>query len=101
MLMLSGKLREGGERMRRMRGILILADAFGTFIAFGLALEGRISNDQQTAALSVGTLLALNLIFLLFNRPVPGTSRVWGLVRLWFEAKERELRLRGYPKNSN
>jgi hypothetical protein len=58
-----------------MRGILILADAFGTFVAFGVAFEGRISNDQQTAALSVGTLLALNLIFLFFHRPVPATSR--------------------------
>ena len=87
--------------MRRMRGILILADAFGTFIAFGVAFEGRISNDQQTTALAVGALLALNLIFLLFNRPVLAASRTWGLARLWFEAKEREMRLRGYPQNSN
>ena len=101
--------------MRGLRGLLILASFAGFIIACGVGMDiphhnadeaamvclDRLHNTGQTIiAIMIAALLAFNL-FYLFWVPKPEKSKARQLIGLWFEAKERELKMRGYPKNSN
>jgi hypothetical protein len=86
-----------------LRTILTIASAFGLFIACGMGLDTRptYNIDQRIGFFFLAALLALNLLHLFLTRPTAGGSRLWRLVTLWLDAKEKELRDRIGAKISN
>jgi hypothetical protein len=87
--------------VRIVRVVLILASFFGFIAACGAGLDSRYKrSDDRVMAFGIAGLMALNL-FYVFWIPKPQDSKLRHLIGLWFEAKERELRMRGYPKDSS
>jgi hypothetical protein len=90
--------------MRLIRLFLLAATAFGFLYACSVVIDltrSRYTAQQEPIAIAVAGALALNFYYLLLCSPAWERSRLRRLLSLWYEAKERELRLRGYPKNSN
>ena len=81
--------------MRILRFFLLVASVAGAVYIF-LALHiGSVPSAERWIAWLFGLGLVLNIIFLLFCGPVvTGNSRFTYLLRLWYDAKMRELRER-------
>jgi len=81
--------------MRILRFFLLVASVVGAVYIF-LALHiGNVPSAERWIAWLFGLGLVLNIIFLLFCGPVvTGNSRFTYLLRLWYDAKMRELRER-------
>jgi len=79
--------------MRILRFFLLLASVVGAAYIFRVTLEA--SQAPNSIAWLFGLGLVINIIFLLFCGPVAtGTSRFSYILRLWYNAKMRELRER-------
>ena len=85
-----------GSSMRILRFLLLLASVIGAaYIFYGLH-AGTVPSPERSIVWLFGLGLVLNIIFLLFCGPVTtGTSRFSYILRLWYNAKMRELRERG------
>jgi hypothetical protein len=81
--------------MRILRFFLLVASVVGAvYIFYALHIES-IPGMERWIAWLFGLGLILNIIFLLFCGPiVTGNSRFTYLLRLWYDAKMRELRER-------
>jgi uncharacterized membrane protein len=81
--------------MRILRFFLLVASVVGTVYIFHALYIGSIPGTERSIAWLFGLGLVLNIIFLLFCGPIAtGTSRFSYLIRLWYNAKMRELRER-------
>jgi uncharacterized membrane protein len=81
--------------MRILRFFLLLASVVGAVYIFYALHVGSVPSSERSIAWLFGLGLVLNIIFLLFCGPVAtGTSRFSYLIRLWYDAKMRELRER-------
>jgi hypothetical protein len=81
--------------MRILRFFLLLASVVGAACIFRALHIGSIPDTERSVAWLFGLGLVLNIIFLLFCGPVAtGTSRFSYILRLWYNAKMRELRER-------
>jgi hypothetical protein len=79
--------------MRILRFFLLVASVVGTVYIFHALHIGSIPDAERLIAWLFGLGLVLNIIFLLFCGPVvTGNSRFTYLLRLWYDAKMRELR---------
>ena len=82
--------------MRIIRIFLLLASVAGAIYMFHSLLAEKIQDVDRWIGWSFGLGLVLNFVFLLFCRPISsGNSRFGYLLRLWYNAKLRELRERG------
>ena len=82
--------------MRILRFFLLLASVVGAAYIFQALHAGSVPSAEWSIAWLFGLGLVLNIIFLLFCGPVAtGTSRFSYILRLWYNAKMRELRERG------
>ena len=81
--------------MRILRFFLLVASVVGAVhISHGLYI-GSIPGTERLMAWLFGLGLVLNIFFLLFCGPVAtGNSRLTYPLRLWYDAKMRELRER-------
>jgi hypothetical protein len=81
--------------MRILRFFLLFASVVGAVYIFHALHVGSVLSSERSMAWLFGLGLVLNIIFLLFCGPVAtGTSRFSYLIRLWYDAKMRELRER-------
>ena len=81
--------------MRILRFFLLVASVVGAGYVFHALQVGSVANDERSIAWLFGLGLLLNIIFLLFCGPVvTGNSRFTYLLRLWYDAKMRQLRER-------
>jgi hypothetical protein len=81
--------------MRILRFVLLVASVVGTVHIFHALHIGSIPGTEQSIAWLFGLGLVLNIIFLLFCSPIAtGNSRLTYVLRLWYDAKMRELRER-------
>jgi hypothetical protein len=81
--------------MRVLRFFLLVASVVGTVYIFHTLHIGSIPSTERSIAWLSGLGLVLNIIFLVFCGPiVTGNSRVTYVLRLWYDAKMRELRER-------
>lgn len=81
--------------MRILRFFLLFASVVGAVYIFYALHVGSVLSSERSMAWLFGLGLVLNIIFLLFCGPVAtGTSRFSYLIRLWYDAKMRELRER-------
>jgi hypothetical protein len=83
--------------MRILRFFLLLASVVGAAYIFHALHAGSVPSAERLIAWLFGLALGLvlNIIFLLFCGPVAtGTSRFSYILRLWYNAKMRELRER-------
>ena len=81
--------------MRILRFFLLLASVVGAAYIFRALHAGSVPSAERSIAWLFGLGLVLNIIFLLFCDPVAtGTSRFSYILRLWYNAKMRELRER-------
>jgi hypothetical protein len=81
--------------MQILRFFLLAASAVGAAYIFHALYIGSFTGTERSIAWLFGLGLVLNIIFLLFCGPiVTGNSRFTYLVRLWYNAKLRELRER-------
>jgi hypothetical protein len=81
--------------MRVLRFFLLAASVVGAAYIFHALNIGRIPAAERSIAWLFGLGLVLNIIFLLFCGPiVTGNSRFTYLLRLWYDAKMRQLRER-------
>jgi hypothetical protein len=81
--------------MQILRFFLLAASVVGAAYIFHALHIGSFPGTERPAAWLFGLGLVLNIIFLLFCGPiVTGNSRFTYLVRLWYNAKLRELRER-------
>ena len=81
--------------MRILRFFLLVASVVGAINIFQALHFGSIPSTDRSIAWFFGLGLVLNIIFLLFCGPiVTGNSRFAYLLRLWYDAKMRELRER-------
>ena len=83
------------------RVILFLVTTVGIF-SLGALIVSNFSKSragENTWAFSLLGLMALNLIYLVRCPPPnsPGPPRLFRLIGLWFDAKEKELRDRSKP----
>jgi uncharacterized membrane protein len=79
--------------MRILRFFLLLVSVVGAVYIFYALHVGSVPSSERSIAWLFGLGLVLNIIFLLFCGPVAtGTSRFSYLIRLWYDAKMRELR---------
>jgi uncharacterized membrane protein len=77
--------------MRILRFVLLVASVVGTVYIFHALHIGSIPSTAWLFGLG----LVLNIIFLLFCGPIAtGNSRLTYVLRLWYNAKMRELRER-------
>jgi hypothetical protein len=81
--------------MRILRFYLLVASVVGAVYIFYALHIGSVPSAERSIAWLFGLGLILNIIFLLFCGPVvTGNSRFIYLLRLWYNAKMRELRER-------
>ena len=81
--------------MRILRFSLLVASVVGAVYIFHALHIGSIPGTERSIAWLFGLGLVLNIIFLLFCGPIAkGNSRLTYLLRLWYNAKLRELRER-------
>ena len=81
--------------MRILRFSLLVASVVGAIYIFHALHIGSIPGTERSIAWLFGLGLVLNTIFLLFCGPIAtGNSRLTYIVRLWYNAKMRELRER-------
>jgi hypothetical protein len=81
--------------MRILRFFLLVASVAGAVYIFYLLHIGSVPSTERSIAWLFALGLVLNIIFLLFCGPVvTGNSRFTYLLRLWYNAKMRELRER-------
>jgi hypothetical protein len=81
--------------MRILRFVLLVASVVGAIYIFHALHIGSIPGTERSIAWLFGLGLVLNIIFLLFCGPiVTANSRFTYLIRLWYNAKMRELRER-------
>ena len=81
--------------MRILRFFLLVASGVGAVYIFHALHVGSVASAERWIAWLFGLGLVLNIIFLLFCGPVvTGNSRFTYLLRLWYNAKMRELRER-------
>jgi hypothetical protein len=81
--------------MRILRFFLLIASVVGAIYIFHALRIGSVPGTERSIAWLFGLGLVLNIIFLLFCGPiVTGNSRFTYLLRLWYDAKMRELRER-------
>jgi hypothetical protein len=81
--------------MRILRFFLLFASVVGAVYIFHALHVGSVLSSERSIAWLFGLGLVLNIIFLLICGPVAtGTSRFSYLIRLWYDAKMRELRER-------
>jgi hypothetical protein len=81
--------------MRILRFFLLIASVVGEIYVFHAVYIGSVPGTQRSIVWLFGLGLVLNIIFLLFCGPiVTGNSRFTYLLRLWYDAKMRELRVR-------
>ena len=85
--------------MRILRFFLLVASVVGAVYIFHALHTGSVPSAERSIAWLFGLRLVLNIIFLLLCGPiVTGNSRFTYLLRLWYDAKMRELRERaGQP----
>jgi hypothetical protein len=81
--------------MQILRFFLLAASVVGAAYIFHDLHIGSFTGTGRSIAWLFGLGLVLNIIFLLFCGPiVTGNSRFTYLVRLWYNAKLRQLRER-------
>ena len=81
--------------MRILRFSLLVASVVGAVYIFHALHIGSVPDTERSIAWLFGLGLVLNIIFLLFCGPIAtGNSRLTYIVRLWYNAKMRELRER-------
>jgi hypothetical protein len=81
--------------MRILRFFLLVASVVGAVYIFHALHNGIIPGSERSIAWLFGLGLVLNIVFLLFCGPVAtGNSRPAYILRLWYNAKMRELRER-------
>ena len=81
--------------MRILRFVLLVASVVGAVYIFHALHIGSIPGAERSIAWLFGLGLVLNIIFLLFCGPIAtGNSRITYVLRLWYDAKMRELRER-------
>jgi hypothetical protein len=81
--------------MRILRFFLLVASVVGVVYIFHALHIGSIPGPERSIAWLFGVGLVLNMIFLLFCGPIAtGNSRFTYILRLWYNAKLRELRER-------
>ena len=81
--------------MRILRFFLLVASVVGAVYIFHALHIGSIPGTERSIAWLFGLGLVLNIIFLLFCGPIAtGNSRLTYVLRLWYDAKMRELRER-------
>src|SRR5215469_15054953 len=81
--------------MQILRFFLLVASVVGAAYVFHALHTGSFPGAQRSIAWLFGLGLVLNIIFLLFCGPiVTGNSRFTYLLRLWYNAKLRQLRER-------
>jgi hypothetical protein len=81
--------------MRILRFFLLAASVVGAIYIFQALHFKSVPGTERLIAWLFGLGLTLNIIFLLFYGPiVTGNSRFTYLLRLWYDAKMRELRQR-------
>ena len=81
--------------MRILRFFLLVASVVGAVYIFHALYIGTIAGSERSIAWLFGLGLVLNIIFLLFCGPIAtGNSRLTYIIRLWYNAKMRELRER-------
>jgi hypothetical protein len=81
--------------MRILRFFLLVASVAGAVYIFHAPHIGSVTSAERPIAWLFELGLVLNIIFLLFCGPVvTGNSRFTYLLRLWYDAKMRELRER-------
>ena len=81
--------------MRILRFFLLVVSVAGAVYIFHALHIGGVPSAERPIAWLFGLGLVLNIIFLLFCGPVvTGNSRFTYLLRLWYDAKMRELRER-------
>jgi uncharacterized membrane protein len=81
--------------MRILRFFLLVASVVGTVYIFHALYIGSIPGTERSIAWLFGLGLVLNIIFLLFCGPIATrNSRLTYVLRLWYDAKMRELRER-------
>jgi hypothetical protein len=81
--------------MRALRFLLLAASIVGAVFIFHVLRSGGIESGDRSIVRLFGIGLVLNAIYLLFCGPVSaGRSRFAYLIRLWYDAKMRELRER-------
>jgi uncharacterized membrane protein len=81
--------------MRILRFSLLVASVVGAVYMFHGLYVASVPSAERSIAWLFGLGLVLNIIFLLFCGPVAtGTSRFSYILRLWYDAKMRELRER-------
>ena len=81
--------------MRILRFFLFVASIVGAVYIFHALHIGSIPGTERSIAWLFGLGLILNIIFLLFCGPMAtGNSRFTYVLRLWYNAKMRELRER-------
>ena len=74
---------------------MLIASVVGAVYIFHALHIGSTPSTERSIAWLFGLGLVLNIIFLLFCGPVAtGTSRFSYILRLWYNAKMRELRER-------
>ena len=82
--------------MRILRFFLLVASVVGTVYIFHALHIRSVPGTERSIAWLFGLGLVLNIIFLLFCGPIAtgGNSRFTYILRLWYDAKMRELRER-------
>jgi uncharacterized membrane protein len=81
--------------MRILRFFLLVASVVGAVYIFHALHIGSMPGPERSVAWLFGLGLVLNIIFLLFCGPIAtGNSRLTYVLRLWYNAKMRELRER-------
>ena len=81
--------------MRILRFFLLVASVVGAIYIFHALHIGSFPGTARSIAWLFGLGLVLNIIFLLFCGPIAtGNSRITYVLRLWYDAKMRELRER-------
>lgn len=85
--------------MRILRFILLAASVIGAAYVFHALHAGSFLAVQRPVAWLFALGLVLNSVFLLFCGPmITGNSRISYLLRLWYNAKMRELRAGEPPR---
>jgi uncharacterized membrane protein len=81
--------------MRILRLFLLVASVVGAVYIFHALHIGGFPGAERSITWLFGLGLVLNIIFLLFCGPIAtGNSRFTYVLRLWYNAKMRELRER-------
>ena len=81
--------------MRILRFFLLFASVVGAVYIFHALHVGSVLSSERSIAWLFGLGLVLNIFFLLFCGPIAtGNSRLTYPLRLWYNAKMRELRER-------